>query len=134
MNSISVSTSVVLAAGTIGVGHLLLTVLLLRLYQLVKIKNICQDTWALRIGVILIVLGTLTQAVLPLNRELVFDPDVLYCGVLRIVGLLMLGASVLRTISKAKPWDGKTERRQRARAAETAPRQENRRHLRIPLM
>jgi len=100
----------------VTITHVLFAVIVLRLYQLVKAAGFGEQSWALRIGVILIVAGTLTLAMIPTTLPAVatvkdVSMDVLIWSLLRTLGLIIVCSLIFTNIARFKPWDGHSERR-----------------------
>lgn len=101
---------------SVAVTHVLFAVILLRLYQLVKKAKLCQDTWVLRIGIVLAVTGTLTLASIPLHPSgFAADNEVMWWSISRTLGLIVLCFVLFKTLihpptAKPAPWDGQERR------------------------
>lgn len=108
---------------SVAVTHVLFAVVILRLYQLVKKAGLCQDTWMLRLGIILAVAGTLTLASIPIIPDGsivdmgVLSKEALIWSISRTLGLIVLCFVLFRTMLHPVPlrpnWDGVERRRQR---------------------
>lgn len=102
----------------VALTHMFFSIMVLRLYQLVKIKKVCEDTLWLRLGVILVVTGSMTVASMPIHDfstgvpPLSFEP--MFWSLVRTTGLLIVSFVILAAVTKHSRWDG-VERRTTAR-------------------
>lgn len=90
--------------------HILFVIVVMRLWQLVRTYRICRDSWTLKTGMILVIVGTLVLAAVPIVESEV-SPELMVWSAVRNLGLIILCWIIFAGIARFRPWDGKTERR-----------------------
>lgn len=95
--------------------HLFFAVMVLRLFQLAKIKKLCKDTFILRLAVILVVTSTLTLASIPIStsnpvEQALLSNQAMLWSIARTTGLLILSFIMLVSFLKRSTWDGRERR------------------------
>ena len=101
---------------SVALTHVLFSVIVLRLYQLVKSSKLCEDSWGLRIGVVLAVTGTLTLSSIPITSLATHPFDIsretMFWSMVRTIGLIVLCFVIFHAAIRntARMWDGEDRR------------------------